>query len=222
MRGAVIAGATGMTGQQVLNRLLDDGGFDPVVAVLRRPFHRSHPRLRERIVDFNALAPLAGVQVDVAVCCLGTTIGKAGSKEAFRAVDYGHTLAFARWVRAHGAQHFLFVSSVAADLRSPNFYLRVKAETERDLEGLGFRWLDIFRPSFLLGHRQESRPGERVGKAAVQALEFLLAGPLERFRGVSASTLSQAMLARAVDAGEPGVRRHEWSSIGALAAGSGG
>lgn len=217
MRGAAIAGATGMTGQQVLNRLLDDGGFDPVVAVLRTPLHRSHPRLRERVADFSALAALPAVSVDVAFSCLGTTIRKAGSEEAFRAVDHGHTLAFARWARKQGARHFLFVSSVAADLKSPNFYLRVKAETERDLEAIGFEWLDIFQPSFLLGPRQESRPGERVGRAVVQGLQFLLAGPLERYRGVHASAVAQAMLARARECGEPGVRRHEWSGITALA-----
>jgi uncharacterized protein YbjT (DUF2867 family) len=221
MRGAAIAGATGMTGQLLLNRFLDDGGFDPVLALLRRPLHRRHPRLLERVVDFSALASMAAAPVDVAICCLGTTIRKAGSKEAFRAVDYGYALAFARWARGQGARHFLYVSSVAADLGSPNFYLRVKAETERDLEEIGFEWLDIFQPSFLLGHRAESRPGERVGQAVVQGLKFLLSGPLERYRGVHGSTVAQAILERARQPGEAGVRRHEWSSISELGGGPG-
>ncbi|MFN0106619.1 MAG: NAD(P)H-binding protein [Bryobacteraceae bacterium] len=214
---AAIAGATGLTGQQVLNRLLDDGGIDPVVAVLRKPMHRNHPRLREKVVAFDSLSALTPVALDVAFCCLGTTIRKAGSKEAFRAVDYGHVMSFARWAHANGARHFLFMSSVGAQLDSGNFYLRVKAEAERDLAALGFEWLDIFQPSFLLGTRSESRPFERLAQHLIQALRFALAGPLERFRGVTGATVASAMLARLKAPGEPGVRRHEWRQITELA-----
>lgn len=213
MRGAAIAGATGLTGQQVLNRLLDDGGFDPVLAVLRRPMHRSHPRLLEKAVRFDALDTLAPVSLDVAFCCLGTTIRKAGSKEAFRAVDHGYVLAFAKWARANGARHFLFLSSVAAALDSRNFYLRVKAETERDLELVGFEWLDIFQPGLLLGVRTERRPLERIAQPLAEALRFALVGPLERYRAVAASTVAAAMVARAKTPGEPGTRRFEWREI---------
>jgi uncharacterized protein YbjT (DUF2867 family) len=218
MRVAAIAGATGLTGHYVLNRLLDDGGYDPVLAVLRKPMHRNHPRLREKVVEFDSLSALAPSQVDVAFCCLGTTIRKAGSKEAFRRVDHDYVLAFANWARANGARHFLLVSSVSASPDSGNFYLRVKGETERDLAQLGFDWLDIFQPSFLLGNRAESRPGERIGQAVIQAVEFALVGPLERYRGIGGATIAQAMLARANDPGDPGIRRHEWAAITALAA----
>lgn len=213
MKGAAIAGATGLTGQQVLNRLLDDGGFDPVVAVLRKPMHRGHPRLREKVVEFDLLSALAPVALDVAFCCLGTTIRKAGSKNAFRAVDHGHVLSFARWSKASGVRHFLFVSSISSGLDSPNFYLRVKAEAERDLEAIGFEWLDIFQPGFLLGTRGESRPGERIGQAVVQGIQFALVGPLERYRGIAVSALGAAMVARAKAPGDQGVRRHEWRQI---------
>lgn len=218
MRGAAIAGATGLTGQQVLNRLLDDGRFNPVVAVLRTPMHRNHPRLRESVVAFDALSSLAPVPLDAAICCLGTTIRKAGSKVAFRAVDYGYVMEFAKWARANGALHFLFVSSVMAGADSGNFYLQVKGEAERDLEKVGFEWLDIFQPSFLLGTRGERRIGERIGQSVVQALGFAMVGQLERFRGVAASTVADAMFARLRAPGAVGVRRHEWRSIVELAA----
>ena len=213
MQGAAIAGATGLTGQQVLNRLLDDGGFDPVVAVLRKPMHRSHPRLRETVVEFDSLSALSPVALDVAFCCLGTTIRKAGSKDAFRAVDHGLVLSFARWARTNGARHFLFVSSVGAALDSRNFYLRVKAEAERDLEALGFEWLDIFQPSFLLGTRGESRPVERFAQTLVRGVQFALTGPLERYRGIAGSAVAAAIVARAKSPGDPGVRRHEWRQM---------
>lgn len=202
-----------MTGQHTLNRLLDDGGFDPVVALLRTPLRRTHPRLQERVVDFDALASLAPVPIGVAFCCLGTTIRKAGSQEAFRAVDYGYTIAFAKWARASGATRFLLQSSVGAELDSGNFYLRVKAETERDLALLGFEQLDIFQPSILLGTRAESRPMERVGQAVAEALGWALTGSLQRFRGIAASTVAAAMVARANATPEPGVWRWEWQAM---------
>lgn len=203
---AAIIGATGLTGQHVLNLLLDGSRYDPVIAIVRRPMHRNHPRLRESTNFPNV------ERVDVAVCCVGTTIKKAGSQEAFRAVDHGYVLEFARWAKDRGARQFVFLSSVAAELSSANFYLRVKAETERDLEALGFETLDIFQPSMLLGTRSESRPLERVGQMVAEALRFALAGPLERYRGIAASDLAKAMVA-VTDNPAPGVRRYEWRAI---------
>ena len=220
MRAAAIAGASGLTGHYVLNLLLDGGAFDPVLAVLRQPLHRNHPRLREKVVPFPELKNLPPVAVDAAFCCLGTTIRKAGSKEAFRAVDHGCVLDFAAWAKANGARHFLLVSSVSASATSANFYLRVKGETERDLEALDFEWLDIFQPSFLLGARAERRPGERAGQVLIEAVQFALIGPLERYRGIPAAAVARAMVARAAAPGAPGVRRHEWESIKALASGA--
>jgi len=213
MNGVAVAGASGLIGQHLLNRLLDDGGFDPIYAVLRKPLHRNHPRLQERVVEFDKLAALSPAPMDIAFCCLGTTIRKAGSKEAFRAVDHGYAMAFAEWARRNGARHFLLVSSVSAAADSPNFYLRVKGETERGLEGLGFEWLDIFQPSILLGNRGEKRLGERIGQVVAQGIQFALAGPLERYRGINGSTVAAAMVARAKEPGAPGVRRHEWREI---------
>lgn len=202
-----------MTGHYALNGLLDDGGFDPVVALLRTPMHRTHPRLRERLVSFDALEQVEAGPLDVALCCLGTTIRTAGSKESFRAVDYGYTLGFARWALSKGATHFLFQSSVGADPASKNYYLRVKGETERDLALLGFERLDIFQPSILLGQRAQSRPMERMGQILAEALEWAFVGSLERYRGIEASAVGAAMAACAASTPEHGVRRWEWRGI---------
>ncbi len=209
---AAIAGATGLTGQHVLNLLLDGARYDPVIAIVRRPMHRNHSRLREA-AGFPSVE-----RVDVALCCVGTTIKKAGSKDAFRAVDHAYVLEFAQWAKKRGARQFVFLSSVAAELSSANFYLRVKAEAERDLEMLDFDSLDIFQPSMLLGARAESRPMERVGQAVAEALRFALAGPLERYRGIAASDVAKAMVA-VTDNPSPGVRRYEWRAINELSGG---
>lgn len=216
MRAAVVAGATGLTGGHLLNGLLDSGHFEEVHALIRRPMHRPHPRLQEHVVDFDALELSFATPVQTAFCCLGTTIRKAGSRQAFREVDHGAVVAFARWARSRGAGHFLVVSSVAAAPDSPNFYLRVKGETEAELETLGFDSLDIFQPSFLLGARAERRPAERVAQILVEALDWAMAGPLEKYRGIRAQELAQAMQHRA-EHPEPGVHRHLYASIAALA-----
>jgi uncharacterized protein YbjT (DUF2867 family) len=209
---AAITGATGLTGQHVLNLLLDGARYDPVVAIVRRPMHRNHPRLRES-AGFPSID-----RVDVALCCVGTTTKKAGSKDAFRAVDHGYVMEFARWAKERGARQFVFLSSVAAQLGSANFYLRVKAETERDLELLGFEALDIFQPSMLLGVRSEPRPLERVGQVIAEAMRFALAGPLERYRGIAAADVAKAMVAVTGSPGA-GVRRYEWREIVELSGG---
>ena len=102
----------------------------------------------------------------------------------------------------------------------PAFPEELSARAQRDLEALGFDWLDIFQPSFLLGARAESRPAERAGQMIIEAVQFALAGPLERYRGIPAASVARAMATRAAEPGEPGVRRHEWASIAALASGA--
>src|SRR6202030_3338928 len=103
-----------------------------VLALSRRPLRRDHPRLANRIVQCERLqAQLQGVNCDVALCALGTTIRQAGSQERFRAVDIDCVLAFARTAKAAGAQRFVVISSVGADPASRNFYLRTKGEMEQ-------------------------------------------------------------------------------------------
>lgn len=202
-----------MTGNHVLNRLLDEGGFDPIVALLRTPMHRAHPRLRERIVSFDDLNTLEPIPLELAVCCLGTTLRQAGSKEAFRAVDHGYVLTFAKWALAGGASHFLYQSSVGADPESNSFYLRVKGETERDLAALDFHRVDIFQPSILLGQRTESRPLERIGQFVANTVEWAMVGPLERYRGIQATVVAAAIAHCAKEHKHAGIFRWDWRGM---------
>ena len=194
---AAIAGATGLVGSRLLPLLLKE--YDRVAALKRRPLAVSAAHLTE--VPFGA--PLEG-PFDAAFCCLGTTIRKAGSQEAFRKVDYDAVVDFARTARAAGATRFALVSSVGADAKSSNFYLRVKGEGEDAIRALGFETLCIARPSFLLGVRAEDRTGERIGIAVAKAASFAFAGPLSKYHAVDADVVAQAMV-RCVRSGEPGV-----------------
>ena len=147
-RSAIIAGATGLVGGFCLQRLLRDSRYTSIHSVARRPSGLSHPRLVEHELDFDTLEHQALLpRVDDVYCCLGTTIGKAGSRNAFEKVDHDYVLALARVTRLGGAQRFLLVSALGADPVSSVFYNRVKGCAEVDIQQLDFPSLHIFRPS---------------------------------------------------------------------------
>lgn len=175
-----------------MDGLLESPLYREVCSLGRRPLPKQHAKLTQRTVDFARLDGESLPTADDAFCCLGTTIKKAGSQEAFRAVDHGAVLAFAKAARKAGARRFLLVSALGADKDSRIFYNRVKGEAEEDLKSVGFESLIFLRPSLLLGERAESRPGER---AAIVATKLL--GPLLRpfaSRPIKASTVARAML----------------------------
>lgn len=206
-----VVGATGLVGRETVQALVADPAFSKVVAVVRRPVGLPHPKLEERVVDFDALErALAGTSVDVAVCCLGTTIKQAGSQAQFRRVDHDYVLAFARAALAAGAKHFLVVTALGADARSRVFYNRVKGEVEEALTALPFRALTIARPSLLLGERAEMRLGERL---LAPLSRFFPA----RFRGIEGRTVARALvrLAREPAHGRRVIASDELARLGA-------
>jgi len=216
-RVALLAGASGFVGNFALDALLEAPEISRVYAVTRRPLGREHPRLANRIVQFERIeAQLKGLTCQVALCCIGTTIRQAGSEAAFRQVDIESVLAFARTAKAAQAQRFVVVSSVGADPKSKNFYLRTKGEMEIALLGVGFACLDILQPSLLLGWRRELRPLELAATMLMPLANPFLMGKREPLRAISARTVGSAMMG-AVRSGRRGVQRYTYSAIQALA-----
>lgn len=162
---------------------------------MRRPIEGPLPRTaRPVLVDFARLddhADLFGV--DQIFLCLGTTLKRAGSRQAFRAVDLDLVAELAKRALNSGAEDCLLVSSLGADPRARTFYSRVKGETERAVRALPWRTLAILRPSLLVGPRAERRPAERIAVAAARLLSPLLRGPLARYRPVRAEQVAEAM-----------------------------
>jgi len=179
----------------------------------------SRGKLHERVVDFSALGPADVAPVDDVFCAIGTTMKKAGSREAFRHVDFELPLRVAELATSVGAKRIALVSSVGASARSSNFYLRTKGELEDALAALPLAALHVFRPSLLLGDRAESRPGEAIASVLSRATRGLLVRGLRKYRPIDADLVARAMVAAMVGQDpEPPRRIHEHDAIVELAA----
>ncbi|WP_375437611.1 NAD-dependent epimerase/dehydratase family protein [uncultured Hymenobacter sp.] len=216
---ALIAGASGLIGLQLLPLLLASDRYAKVIVVARRPLPQMHAKLEQRILDFNQLEEHSmSLIADDVYCCLGTTLRQAGSKEAFYRVDYLYVVTLAALTARNFASQLLLVSAMGADAESRIYYNRVKGEMEAAVRQTPFRAIHFFRPSLLLGERNEKRLGEQVGAVLLRALTPLLLGPLRKYRAVPAAAVAQAMLRAAEDDGG-GIKIHfsdEIASSGVL------
>ncbi len=196
MKTAILLGASGLIGKQLLGQLLDSPHYQSVVALVRKPLNWKHAKLTETLFDFDNPNP-ALLQGDDLYCCLGTTARKAGSQESQRKVDYTYPLELGKLAKAQGVQQYILVSSVGANADSSNFYLKTKGQLERDLATLGFNTLIIVRPSILLGARQEFRLGEQIGIGMAKLFGAFMQGRLKKYRAIEAKQVAKAMLALA-------------------------
>ncbi len=199
----LLAGATGLVGAQVLERLLVDPRCTSVLAPSRRALGVQHARLRNPVLDFEQLPQHDDDwQVDAAICALGSTMKQAGSRQAFRRIDHDYPLAIARRVRAQGCTVFALNSAAGANPRAWVFYSRVKGELERDLQALDFASLTLVRPGLIGGERSEYRAGEQLAGKVLGAL----APVLPRAWRINPASNIAAALVEAALAPQPGVR----------------
>jgi uncharacterized protein YbjT (DUF2867 family) len=213
LKKAIVLGASGLVGGELTRQLLEAADYDQVVVLVRKELPIRHERLRQVKVDFANLGRQDGEFAGADVfCCLGTTIRKAGSKEAFRKVDYDYPLSAAMLSHVNGGGKFFLITAIDSNPKSRFFYVRVKGEVENAIRGLGLPEVHVFRPSFLMGHREEVRPGERVGIAAFGLAAPFMVGPLKRYRPVRAENVARAMI-RAARLNEPGFHIHENDAI---------
>lgn len=202
-RVAMVAGATGLVGQEILAALLADKTYSAVHCVGRRALAQQHPKLTCHVVDFAALPQLP--KVDDCFIALGTTIKVAGSQEAFRAIDLKAVEALALAVERSGATNLGVVSAMGANSQSSVFYNRIKGEMEVSLARMGFKSLVIARPSLIDGNRealgQPGRAGEGLGLKLARGLGPLLPA---NYKAIKASDIAHALI-RHVKTGTPGV-----------------
>ncbi|HET9108388.1 MAG TPA: NAD(P)H-binding protein [Steroidobacteraceae bacterium] len=215
----LLAGASGFVGARVLDALLEAPEVARVIAVTRRPLGREHPRLANRIVQFDQLErQLAGSKCQVALCCLGARLveRQSAAEASLRRVDIGYTLAFARAAKAAGAARFVVISAAGADPDAKADHLRVKGELERMLSAVGFAALDILQPGIVLGWPPQMRPLDLLKRAVMPLLNPLLLGPRAIHRGVPVGTAAAAMIGT-LRSGRRGSQRYTYAGICALA-----
>ncbi len=212
-RSAILLGATGLVGSEILSLLARTASYDRIDVVTRRPLPvlENHPVIHQAVVNFDDLGLHANeFTVDDVYCAFGTTMKKAGSREQFRKVDLEYPTQLAETARLNGASHFLLVSSKGASSDSGNFYLRVKGELEKALEKMDWPTLTILRPSIIGGDRSDSRPLERLG-------QMLLSVAPSSIRTVPASSIARVMVDAARQHTREGTRRIESAEILSIA-----
>ena len=193
MKRALLIGATGLVGSHLLRQLLNDSRFQSVVVFVRRSTGITHPKMEEHIVDFNKPGAWGHlVAGDVIFLALGTTLKKAGSKKAQYLVDYTYQYQFAGAAAKNRVPALVLVSSAGASLSSKFFYMKMKAELERDIERLPFVKKAFIRPGALTGPREEKRAGERFGLAVLRIVNGI--GMFRRYQPIHADVVAMAMV----------------------------
>lgn len=196
---ALIAGATGLVGTELVKRLLKAPEYTKIIMIVRRPTGIVHEKLEEKVIRFEELSQLdLPARIDHVYCCLGTTIKKAKTKEAFQKVDLEYPVLLAKLAKKHEASQFLVISSMGANAQSPIFYNKVKGQLEAQLNEVGLNGLKIFRPSLLLGERNEFRFAEATTAKLSKSFPFVFIGKMKKYKPVQAATVARAMLAIAL------------------------
>ena len=199
-RTALLVGASGLVGSHCLKALLARREYQVVTALVRRPLPLEHPKLVQQVIDFEQLEEREGLfKAEDLFCCLGTTMKKAGSQEAFTRVDHDYPLEIARLAARQGARQFLMVSALGADTSSRIFYNRVKGQIEEAISDLTFEAVHIFRPSLIMGRRPKFRPVEWLAMILVSTIKPLMIGPLRRYRPIKAAIIAKAMVGIALE-----------------------
>lgn len=196
-RTATIIGATGLIGSYLLQQLIEDGSFNIIRLLVRRPFKNENSKVEVKLIDFydNESFKLGIDGSDAVFCAVGTTQKKVkGDKEAYRKIDHDIPVNAARFCKETGCGDFVFVSSIGADAKSKNFYLQLKGEVEDEIKKMNLESVSVFRPSILLGDRKESRAGERIGQMAMQTFSFILINNLRKYKPIHAKEVAAAMI----------------------------
>jgi uncharacterized protein YbjT (DUF2867 family) len=191
---ALIAGSTGLVGNEILQQLLNDKRYIEIHVPGRRAPEVSDSRVIFHPTDFMEPDNLPDIDMDEVYCALGTTIKKAGSKEKFRQVDFDAVINLARWAVTADVGHFVVISSIGAHPKSRSFYLRTKGQLEQVLKTCRLNNLTIVRPALLLGQRKEFRLGETISAWFIKPLRYILAGPFKKYRPIEAEQVAKAMI----------------------------
>lgn len=192
---ALVAGGTGLVGRHLVDLLVEAKEFDEISVLVRKGSTCQFKGVSVHELDYNHLSDVKSLlRADSVFCCLGTTMKKAGSKEQFQRVDFTYPYELARLSLENGCRQFNIITASGANSKSMFFYNKIKGEVENALSKLEFQNINIFRPSLLLGQREEQRIAEKVGAAVAKVINPLLVGGLKKYRAIQAETVARAMI----------------------------
>jgi uncharacterized protein YbjT (DUF2867 family) len=216
MKTALVIGATGLVGSNLVDLLLAHPGFSKVTIFVRRTSGRNNPKLEEHVINFDQPDTWSNlVSGDVLFSCLGTTIKKAGTKEAQYRIDYTYQYEFAKIAAAAKVHSYVLISSSYASPQSRIFYSKMKGELDRDVKMLNFPSIHIIKPGILEGKRDEERPGESTGISVMRI--FSKIPGLKKLRPIPARTVAMAMINASGDPGL-GIKEYELEGVFTLSA----
>lgn len=192
-RTACIAGASGLVGRELLQKLLHSDTYSRVISLGRRELDIHHEKLEQQLTNFESIQPLDAA-IDDVFCCLGTTIKKAKSKSQMIKVDVTFPLNLAQWGLDHGAKQYVLISAMSANANATFFYPRIKGQLEDQLSQLPYESIAILRPSLLLGERTEFRFGEHAAATFVRAYTKLTGKKPSGRIAIEAEAVAEGMI----------------------------
>lgn len=191
----LLFGPSGLVGNCLFNVLRKDESIKLIKLFTRRKYGSHHLKITEAVIDFENLDSSSTlITGDAIFCCIGTTIKKAGTQEAFRKTDFDLPVKLAAIAAKNKVKCFVVISSLGANANSTNFYLRTKGEMENEVLKSGVEHVYIIRPSLLLGNRKEFRLGEIIGKGVIRLISPMMIGKWKKYKGIEAETVANAML----------------------------
>jgi uncharacterized protein YbjT (DUF2867 family) len=191
---AIVLGATGLTGNLLLNLLIEDTNYSKIILFSRSTINKKSEKIEEHLVDLLELDKQKKYFIaDEIYCCIGTTASKTKNRETYRAIDYGIPITAAKMAQDINIPTFGVISSMGADATSNLFYNRTKGEMERAILALNIKNTFILRPSLIGGDREDFRLGERVGKGVMKLLNPFFIGTLKKYKMIHPKKIATSM-----------------------------
>lgn len=200
MKTAIVAGASGLVGKELVQKLINSDQYRLIYVLSRKKSGLVNDKIRELVIDFENIGQLKFDEpIDDVFCSLGTTMKQAGSRDNFKKVDYEYIVALANLAKQSGASKFVVISAMGANSKSAVFYNKIKGMTEDALKDIGFNQLIILRPSLLLGERTEKRFAEGLSGIFMKAFNFLIP---DNYKAIQAEKVAESMLKMALKSEE--------------------